>query len=54
MLMGYVATYGATVAGLTVTAAAAIKYAANFDDMLAVVRPYIGKKSKLSPDWICD
>jgi hypothetical protein len=45
---GYVATYGATVAGLTVTAAAAIKYAANFDDMLAVVRPYIGKKSKLS------
>jgi hypothetical protein len=35
------------VAGLTLAAATAIKYQANFDDMLAVARPHSGKKSEL-------
>ena len=33
-------------AGLTLAAATSIKYQANFDDMLAIVRPYSSKKSE--------
>lgn len=40
-----IATYGACVAGLTVSAASAMWYQSNVDDLLALVAPYTHKKS---------
>ena len=40
------AQYAGAIAALTVTAASAIFYQSNYDDMLAIVQPFKGKKSE--------
>ncbi|KAL7786186.1 mediator complex, subunit Med16 [Trichoderma ceciliae] len=45
--------YGATIAALTVTAASAMWYQANYDDMLAIVAPYTSKR-RFIQDWISE
>jgi mediator of RNA polymerase II transcription subunit 16, fungi type len=41
-----VAQYSAVIAGLTVTCSAAIFYHINYDDILAIARPYAQKQSE--------
>ncbi|KAH6608645.1 hypothetical protein Trco_001991 [Trichoderma cornu-damae] len=45
--------YAATIAALTVTAASAMWYQANHDDMLAIVAPYTSKR-RFVQDWISE
>ncbi|KAI5466333.1 mediator complex, subunit Med16 [Mariannaea sp. PMI_226] len=47
------AHYAASIAGLTVTAAPAMYYQCNYDDILAIVSPYTTKK-RFPQDWISE
>ncbi len=47
VLLMNLAQYSGSIAALTVTAAPSMFYQNNYDDMLAIVRPYTTKKSKL-------
>ncbi|KAH0491294.1 hypothetical protein TgHK011_002731 [Trichoderma gracile] len=47
------AHYGATMAGLTVTASPALWHQVNYDDLLAIVAPYTSKK-RFIQDWIIE
>lgn len=45
--------YVATIAGLAVTAASAVWYQSNYDDMLAVVQPLASKK-RFTQEWVSE
>ncbi|KAF7546627.1 hypothetical protein G7Z17_g8306 [Cylindrodendrum hubeiense] len=47
------AHYSASIAGLTVTAAPSMFYQNNYDDILAIARPYTTKK-RFTQDWITE